>query len=146
MKPVDQVGTKDCLQAAIASIFELPIGEVFPFGQAAIGTKRAALAQDEDLRRWLSTRGVSLLHVTNPEIVFRNGGKSAVCPWGICVAGGKSPRGDWDHSVVYDARGDKPAMIHDPHPSRQGLDGEPSYYTCFLLEDPALLMASSRTK
>jgi len=139
MKPVDQASDHDCLRACIASIFELLPGEVPQFGAAAIGTERASLAQDEDLRNWLSLRGIGLLHVTNPKIVFAQGGKSAQCPWGYCVAGGKSPRGDWDHAIVYDARDGEPKMVHDPHPSRAGFAGDPSYFTCFLLEDPGLL-------
>jgi len=138
MKPVDQVADSDCLRASIASIFELPIAAVPGFGASAIGTDRASLVQDEELRKWLADRGMDLVHVTNPKAVFARGGTSAQCPWGFCVGGGKSPRGDWDHAVVYDARDGDPKLVHDPHPSRMGLAGEPSYYTCFLLEDPGL--------
>lgn len=31
---------------------------------------------------------------------------------------GKSPRGDWDHCVVYQ-NGD---MVHDPHPDKTGIE------------------------
>jgi hypothetical protein len=33
--------------------------------------------------------------------------------------GGKSPRGDWDHAVVYQ----KGKLFHDPHPSGDGVKG-----------------------
>lgn len=36
---------------------------------------------------------------------------------GYYILSGKSPLGDWDHSVV--ARGD--AIVHDPHPDRTRL-------------------------
>lgn len=139
MKPVDQVGSSDCLRACIASIFELEVHQVPEFGASAGGTEEAGLAQDSQLRKWLADRGLSLLHVVNPRIQFANGAQSAVSPWGICVAGGKSPRGDWDHAVVYDARDGEPKLLHDPHPSRSGFDGEPAYFTCFLVEDPVLM-------
>ncbi len=142
MKPVNQQNDHDCLQACIASIFELGVNQVPQFGRSAIGTPRASIAQDSDLRKWLAERGLSLLHVTNPTTVFAAGGKSAQSPWGFCVGGGKSPRGNWDHAVVYDAREDEPILVHDPYQSRAGLDGIPSYFTCFLLEDPSLLHKS----
>lgn len=141
MIPVFQKDRSDCLRACIASIFEISVEKVPPFGVQAIGTDRANLAQDEDLRKWLSGAGISLIHVTNPKIVFAQGGKSAQCPWGYCVAGGKSPRGDWDHAIVYDAREGEPKPAHDPNLQGGGFDGDPQYFTCFLLEDPAKFRA-----
>jgi len=43
--------------------------------------------------------------------------------FGMYLAGGKSPRGGVSHVVV--ARGGQ--TIWDPHPSRAGIDGEPTY-------------------
>lgn len=37
----------------------------------------------------------------------------------VVMAAGDSPRGQWLHSVVWDRYSGK--MIHDPHPSRDGL-------------------------
>lgn len=37
------------------------------------------------------------------------------------IAIGRSPRGDWPHSVIADARTGE--VVWDPHPSRAGLDG-----------------------
>ena len=142
MKPVDQHTTYDCLRACVASIFETD--DVPCFGESAIGTETEAVQQDSDFRKWLAARGVSLHYVTNPEIVFAKGGKSAESPWGLCIASGKSPRGDFHHAVVYDyrKRGTQ-NIVHDPHPSRLGLDGIPEHFTCFLLEDPSLLTRES---
>lgn len=40
-------------------------------------------------------------------------------PATYAIANGKSPRGDYDHSVVVDLnRG----IVHDPHPSRNGIE------------------------
>jgi len=38
-------------------------------------------------------------------------------PFGECILSGKSPRGDFLHSVVADGL----TIIHDPHPSRAGI-------------------------
>ena len=92
--------------------------------------------QDSDCRKWLAERGLSLQHVTNPDILLREGFKSAPAPWGYCVAGGESPRGDFDHAVVFQIQNCVPVLVHDPHPSGDGLDGEATYFTCFRMEDP----------
>ena len=45
------------------------------------------------------------------------------CAYEHVVATGPSPRGDWLHSVVVDARTGE--LVWDPHPSRAGLAGAP---------------------
>ncbi len=136
MEPIDQQGKSDCLQACFASIFELPLDKMPVFGAASIGTEREAIDQDSECRKWLAERGLALDHVTNPDTLFADGATSAQNAWGFCVGGGKSPRGDFDHAVVYEMQDHLPVMVHDPHASRAGLDGAPVYYTCFLMEDP----------
>lgn len=45
------------------------------------------------------------------------------------IASGKSPRGDFLHSTVHlDGK-----LVHDPHPSRDGLDGEPTDFEFVVL-------------
>jgi hypothetical protein len=39
-------------------------------------------------------------------------------PEGLCILSGKSPRGDWLHSVIADGL----SVAHDPHPSRAGIE------------------------
>ena len=34
-----------------------------------------------------------------------------------CIFSGKSPRGDWNHSVVWNG-----GIVHDPHPDKTGID------------------------
>lgn len=52
----------------------------------------------------------------------------------ILVASGPSPRGDFEHSVLVDGDG---SLLWDPHPSGDGLDGEPTafYYLRRLLPE-----------
>ncbi|MGB3413618.1 MAG: hypothetical protein WBA28_02770 [Microbacteriaceae bacterium] len=39
----------------------------------------------------------------------------------LAIGVGKSPRGDWKHAVVIDPVTLR--VVHDPHPSRAGIDG-----------------------
>ena len=111
MKPVDQTtfGAPggNCFSACVASLLEIPISEVPYF----MGDEKDWGVKDwfQDFLAWLRPRGWWAI-----PIPLRNGWK----PEGLCILSGKSPRGDFDHSVV--ARGLE--MIHDPHPSRAGLD------------------------
>lgn len=47
------------------------------------------------------------------------------------VSAGKSPNGDWDHSVIT-FNGE---IVHDPHPSNKGL-AEPAYEHMLIVEFP----------
>lgn len=49
-------------------------------------------------------------------------------PGGMCIAAGKSPRGKYNHAVVARVTGEKVELLHDPHPSRAFLDGEPNQF------------------
>lgn len=99
----DSVVLGNCLQAAVASIYELPIDAVPHFVQFEKWGKALDL--------YVAGRGFGLTKLSAPEV-----------PMGVPVlAFGTSPRGEWGHSVVWlDG-----AIAHDPHPSRAGLAGEP---------------------
>lgn len=49
----------------------------------------------------------------------------------LCIACGKSPRGNVDHAVVW-----KDGIVHDPHPSNSGLAEDPDTFTLFIPIDP----------
>lgn len=107
MIPVDQTYLVDthpliegnCLQAAVASIYELPLDAVphfILFGDFWF----AAMA------KYVESRGLSIEKVTESS--------------DYVLAFGPSPRGV-RHAVVWkDGK-----LAHDPHPSRDGLVGEP---------------------
>lgn len=48
-------------------------------------------------------------------------------PDGPCIVVGKSPRGEWDHSVVGILQDCELTLVHDPHPSGAFLKGEAKY-------------------
>jgi hypothetical protein len=108
MIPVDQttfgMPHGNCLSACVASLLHLPITQVPAF------CDKPDIDWWKRLLEWLHERGWYGLMLNPPA-----GGKP---PRGYHIRSGKSPRGDFLHSVV--ARGDE--IVHDPHPSRAGLE------------------------
>lgn len=111
MKPVhqDRFGSPggNCLQAALASILELPLKEVPNF------VTIPGPSWWDELQAWLGRRGLTLVCVP-PDADWRGW---LVQYGGYHLIGGKSPRGLL-HSVV----GYKGAMVHDPPPDGTGLE------------------------
>lgn len=134
MTPADQTtfGSKivaeygNCYSACIATILDLPIDEVPTFVQThgpddeATGPVWWMAA-----RAWVADRvGVDLAYTEGkPRDLFDEVPES---PWQwYAIACGKSPRGDHNHCVVVDLDGN---LVHDPHPDRTGIVGEPEGY------------------
>ena len=113
--------TGNCMVAAIASILEIDISIIPEFEN--MEPYRWYLALEE----WLETIGFYLLR-WDYEITLP----------GYYIANGPSPRGV-EHSVVY--RNGK--CVHDPHPSRSGLDKVTSVWA-FLSLDPAMVTEESK--
>lgn len=114
--PVDQLKLHDentvgdCFRACLASILEMDPSDVPHFVELG-GDKWWILATE-----WCEENGLSLTYS------FKANGIREHLPlyW---IASGKSPRGDFNHSVVF--FGDE--MVHDPHPSRDGIEGLPTF-------------------
>jgi len=117
MKPVHQTKFGDdgnCMRAAFASIFELGLEDVPDFTE---------LGWWLQLIRWVEPMGLF------PVIM----GHGQWLPRGtVMKASGKSPRG-LDHAVVW-MNG---KMVHDPHPSGDGIAEPPEEYLFFVVKDPA---------
>ncbi len=102
MHPVDQTtyGPNDgnCFSACLASILEIPLAEVPLF----LG------AYWDDFLPWLADRGLSASIYRSTDYV----------PPGFSIAGGRSKRfaGRMHACIAYDG-----IVVHDPHPSRDGL-------------------------
>lgn len=124
MKPVDQTkfgrGEGNCFAACIASILEVPL-EALPningYSDDEWWTKTQRWVEENSDYSYIEVN-ITSLEEANP--IF---GSSY---W---IATGKSPRGDFRHAVVY-LRG---KMVHDPHPDRKGLVGEPESAGFFTL-------------
>lgn len=115
MRPVDQTIfvndprsiPGDCLRACVASLWDLPLEAVPHF--ALYRDWRTALIG------WLDDRGAIMRLVWTD----RAGDVSPRWPGQPLLAFGRSPRGV-SHAVVWLDR-----VLHDPHPSRDGFEGEP---------------------
>lgn len=121
MTPLHQTkfGTPEgnCIAACVASIMEKPLSEVPNFIMPKFEEWQ------DRLDEWLAQFGLSSVCVS-----------SEAMPGAYSIACGVSPRDkSIDHCVVW--RGG--AMIHDPHPSGDGIVGEPHDWTYFVLIDAA---------
>ena len=114
--PAGQRG--NCKQACLAAILGMPLSEVPHF----VDSEEDYEAQNRTMQLWLAERGWVSVWV----------------PWNwigtewldtpansLVIISGKSPRGDWGHVVVGRLEGINWHLVHDPHPSKTGLDGAP---------------------
>ena len=115
MKPVMQTldGPEEgnCLQACMASLFELEMGAVPHF----------VLEDDwvEAFDEWLERFDLQSVTVD----LERMGGEDMWKPYGYHLICGDSPRSDCKHAVVgYNGR-----VVHDPHPDGDGLETEENW-------------------
>lgn len=124
MKPVDQTqfedGKGNCLAACLASILELNIEDV-PELLPKTG-------QESTMDSWLASRGYQVLRMhfmdeeSLQEVHFANNG-----PKLYCILSGISPRKTKEglvkfHATVGEIGGYGVKIVHDPHPSRTGLE------------------------
>lgn len=143
MKPIRQTifGDKkgNCFAACVASVLELPLGTVPNFCVAEGDWLIKANA-------WLVPYGVALMDLDLPKDgSMRN--FHALSDGIYVFLSGKSPRGEFSHSVVgryrlYDDGRHQLEYAHDPHPSDAYLDGPPKIITVILALHPHHIVAS----
>lgn len=115
---VFEAGRGDCLAACVASVLGLIRAEVPNFADCGFF---------DGLVKWLDERGMKViqLRVADPEHI-----KAVWFDYSytdLCIMWGDSPRFREDgirrkqHAVVGRATGYGPELVHDPHPSRDGL-------------------------
>lgn len=120
MKPVYQTrfGKPDgnCMEACVASILEVGLGDVPDLSAAEDDEWRDVLAD------YLAEFDLEQMDVLVPQAQ-----EAGVIPTGFHIISGPSPRGDFDHAVV----GLGGRMVHDPHPDQVGLAKE-EIWTVFI--------------
>lgn len=120
---VDPERTGNCYQAALASIFELPIKEIPHFMAMP-----HSVDWYEQLQLWLQPRGLAAIDVDAKADIMTP--QYA----GFYLTHGRSPRGGMHTVVSYRGK-----MVHDPHPSGDGLVEETAH-TYFVTIDPSAAM------
>jgi hypothetical protein len=127
--PGAEVG--DCFRCCIASLLDLPRDEVPHFAGGPDGNAMWII------RTQLFLAQYDLFYVQVENVVW---------PWmrgqsrTLAIAGGKSPRGvKGGHAIVVEVSRNGWEMVHDPHPSRAGIVGDPEDYglLCKLIRRPA---------
>ncbi len=104
-------GKGNCFVACIASLLEIPVGDVPDF---LLEDHESFLVANWHVRysTWLNKRGWGVCYLGTPQFLRIVGVKDA-----YFIVSGKSPRGI-GHAVVYKG----PNMVHDPHPSGDGVN------------------------
>lgn len=126
MKPVDQTqfagegAGGNCVQASLASILNLPLSDVPHFLEIANTPQEWEFAFED----WLAERGIGFVRREGEYI------------WdGYYLASGPSPRGV-SHMVVYHDGN----LVHDPHPSRAGINAVSRIYVLAPLDPSSIKM------
>lgn len=112
--PIEQIG--NCYPSCVASILDLKLGDVPHIYQTHREDDDAAA---NEIIIFLRERGYVALFYNWADWIPR------FLLGSLCIICGKSPRGDYDHAVVGEITSDGWRMIHDPHPSRDGIVGDP---------------------
>lgn len=129
MIPIDQTRLSgpnqrgNCMQAAVASLLELPLDRVPNFIEARDRGGHEELA----MRRFLLGLGFEVVRLPGNHVSE-----------GYCLAVGPTDRGTHHMVVVQDGE-----LVHDPHPSRQGLRAVSFVYLLVPL-DPARSLPTRR--
>ena len=104
MQAIDQTtfgeGLGNCFSACVASILEVSLEDVPFFGADELWWTRFS--------EWLEARNLYAVCLKH---------RAGRAPVGYHILSGKSPRGEFLHSVV--AKGED--IVHDPHPSRANI-------------------------
>lgn len=123
-------GKGNCLAACVATVLGMPIGDVPNF---------AEMDYFAGLHKWLGERGLKGI-----DIRFPTAEQCSQAYFGysddLMIIWGDSPRCDSDgkrkqHAVVGRAYGYGCRVVHDPHPSREGLHGSP-YGVLWIVRSP----------
>jgi hypothetical protein len=113
--PPDERG--NCIQAAVASLFEVELESVPNFI-----TARDWFAA---LNEWLLPTGLAAIIMPIEDMWV----PSDV----MYLLIGNSPRGDWTHIVIHK----NGRLVHDPHPDGVGIAEGPRWIVMFVAKDPA---------
>ena len=113
-------GVGDCMRACVASLLGLSVDDVPHFARYGLNDE----PPDKHGWWWAFIGFCDTLEPSHEVLVPDEPpppSDDIADLFGMYLATGKSPRGDWNHVVI--CRGGE--VIWDPHPDRLGIDGEP---------------------
>jgi hypothetical protein len=125
IKRVEQTTPRNCGQACLAMVLEVPIDEVPKEASAEFWDANA-------VQEWLSDWGLQEIRVRCLD--------QSIWPASDvrCIVDGPSPRGEKLHAVVCTMQGPQGWVLDaDPHPDNNGLADEPYSATFFAVKNPA---------
>lgn len=125
IKRVEQTTPRNCGQACLAMVLDVPIDDVPKEASAEFWDANA-------VQEWLSGFGLQEIRVRcfDQSIWPANDVR--------CIVDGPSPRGEKMHAVVCTMQGPQGWVLDaDPHPDNTGLADEPYSATFFAIKDPA---------
>lgn len=100
----------NCFDACLATLLGLSLGSIDYF--------RGEDTWYADLQHWLAPQGLAYVEIElrDPSPLYRFPAPV------MAIAGGPSPRGvEGGHAVIVELKGWEKRVIHDPHPSNDGL-------------------------
>ena len=110
----------NCMQACVASIFELPLDKVPNF------MFKGPDSYYKKLDDWCEKSGLICLDVNIKHL--------SVIKDCYVIVYGESPRDrNYNHAVIYY----NGKMIHDPNPDKKGIVGKPECLSVFIIKDPS---------
>uniref|UniRef100_A0A7S3QIK3 Peptidase C39-like domain-containing protein n=1 Tax=Chaetoceros debilis TaxID=122233 RepID=A0A7S3QIK3_9STRA len=118
-------GKGNALQAAIASLFGLPLGQVPNFIEMPNGYEASINSFSRD--GGMVAKKIKLIGSDSCNMSDLKQGE-------LCILRGKSPRGDHGHVVVARWDGSEFIMVHDPHPDGTFLDKVESFGWCMTFQ------------
>lgn len=114
--PNEEIG--NCYPTCIASILEIDLVDVPHFYQIHRDNDKA----HKLILTWFRSKNLCPINYDIADWMFD------YFEGMIGILSGKSPRGDFKHAVVGKLENKEWKILHDPHPSDDGLDGAPTNF------------------
>lgn len=121
--PAGQRG--NCFSACIAALLNLPLQLVPNF----YDTDETSEQQWAVIQHWLAGRGWFSINYDYAQLWdWKRDGQLEIAVGSLGIISGFSPRGPWLHAVIGQITADGWRLIHDPHPSKAGIAGDPTHF------------------
>lgn len=118
----------NCFQACLAGMLCLPLSMVPHFYDADESNEQT----HTKIVRWLAERGWFMWSYSWSNLrLWQSEGLLQVPTNTLAIFSGASPRGNWSHAVLGRFTDGWWQLVHDPHPDKTGLIGDPEIVELF---------------